>query len=77
MKLKSYAVGANGYYDYGLCQINKGYHSKIVNDPRFFTDYKRQLDKCREKFKGGTRFYGFDVRYKRSKGLIEIDGVKY
>lgn len=55
---RSISVGSNGYYDYGLCQVNKGWHPETVNDPRFFTDYKWQLRECYRLYKGGTRFYG-------------------
>lgn len=55
---RSRIVGANGYYDYGLCQINKGFHYDIVKNPKFFTDWKWQAEKCIELMKGGTRFYG-------------------
>lgn len=55
---RSDKIGKNGWYDYGYCQVNKGYHPKVVNDPRFFTDMKWQLDQCYRLFKGGTTFYG-------------------
>lgn len=53
----SRAVGGNGYRDVGLCQINKGYHKDIVNDPRF-ADYKWQLEQCYQMYKNGVKFYG-------------------
>lgn len=77
MKLRSYIVGSNGYYDYGLCQINKWYHPEIVNNTKFFTDYKYQIDQCWKLYKWGTRFYGYDIRYKRAKWLIYIDWKTY
>lgn len=55
---RSILIGKNGYYDYGMCQINKGYHKKIVNDDRFFTDWKWQMNQCLRLYKGGTTFYG-------------------
>jgi len=51
-------IGKNGYYDYGLCQVNKGYFPHIVNDERFFSNWKWQLDECLKLYKGGTKFYG-------------------
>jgi hypothetical protein len=54
---KSDIIGANGYRDIGICQINIGYHPHIVHDTRF-TDWKWQIQKCYELYKGGTRFYG-------------------
>lgn len=62
---RSIAKGKNGHYDYGFCQINKGYHRDVVNDPKFFTDWKWQMDRCWEKFKGGTTFYGF-IKFKKN-----------
>lgn len=57
----SYQVGANGHYDYGLCQINSGWHSDIVSDSRFqANDWKWELDTCLKLYQGGTRFYGLD-----------------
>lgn len=52
----------NGETSYGFCQIHSYYHPTIVNDPKFFTDPYWQLDKCWELYKGGTRFYGYDIR---------------
>lgn len=74
---RSGLIWANWYYDYGLCQINKWYHPEIVNDKRFYTDYKRHIEQCRNLYKWGTRFYGFDVRYKRAKGLVLIGDKKF
>ena len=47
---------------WGFCQFHRAWHSKTVDDPRFFSDPKWQLDQCWRAYKGGTRFYGFDVR---------------
>jgi len=55
---RSLTKGKNGYYDYGFCQINKGYHPKIVEDKRFFTDWKWQMNKCLELYHNNTKFYG-------------------
>lgn len=41
----------------GLCQFHRNRHSEIVDDPRFWTDYKFQVEKCREKFSWWTTFY--------------------
>lgn len=55
--LRSYIVWANWYYDYWLCQINKGYHKEIVNHKDFYNlDF--QIQKCWELYKWGTKFYG-------------------
>lgn len=44
--------------DYGFCGINDYYHKEIVNDSRFTTDWKWQMGKCLELYKGGVTFYG-------------------
>ena len=56
---------------YGFCQIHKGYHPEIVNDPRFFSDPLWQLEKCLELWENGTAFYAYykylsDEGYRRS-----------
>jgi len=56
---RSMIKGKNGQYDYGFCQVNKGHNSGIVNDKRFFADWKWQMDQCWELFRGGTTFYGW------------------
>jgi hypothetical protein len=60
---KARNVNRNGTVDSGLAQINHFYHPSIVKDPRF-KDWKWQLEKGWELYKGGTRFYGKDVRHK-------------
>lgn len=45
--------------DYGITQIHKPSHPKIVSDPRM-SDWKFQIDKGYELYKSGTRFYGLD-----------------
>lgn len=42
---------------WGLCQLHRKRHSKIVDDPRFFTDYKWHIEQCYNKYKWGTKFY--------------------
>ena len=44
---------------FGFCQIHRGYHPEIVNDPKFFTDPKWQLEQCYRLWTGGTAFYGW------------------
>lgn len=56
-------VNRNGTVDSGIAQINHYYHPQIVKDPRF-SDWKWQLEQGWKLYKGGTRFYGFDVRHK-------------
>ena len=48
----------------GVCQLHRKRHSAVVDDPRFFTDYKRQVEQCWIKYKWWTRFYWYDVRHK-------------
>lgn len=57
-------VGSNGYRDIGYCQMNKGFQSKIIKDPRFLTDMHWQIDKCYELYKGGVTFYGLRLMLK-------------
>lgn len=42
---------------YGYCQIHKPSHPGVINDPRFFTDKRWQMEQCYRLFKGGTKFY--------------------
>lgn len=46
------------YYDFWICQISEYYHKWIVNDIRFWTDEKWQLQQCWRLYKGWTKFYG-------------------
>jgi len=55
--------------DHGICGINDGYKKKIKESPNF-SDWKWQVQKCLELYRGGTRFYGYDVRYKRGKSIV-------
>jgi len=48
----------------GFCGFDDRWWSKIIDDPRFLSDPYWQLTKCFEAYKGGTRMYGYDVRYK-------------
>lgn len=60
---KARNVNRNGTVDSGLAQINHYYHPQIVKDPRF-ADWKWQLEQGWRMYKGGTKFYGYDVRHK-------------
>lgn len=56
-------MSANGREDSrGFCQLHRRRHKNIVDDPRFFSDPKRQLDQCRTKYKWWTKFYWYNVR---------------
>lgn len=39
-------------YDWGICQVSEYYHPTIVNDLRFWTDWKWQVRKCWDLYKG-------------------------
>lgn len=41
----------------GFCMIHRQWHSKIVDDPRFWNDWKWQIEQCNTLYKGGTKFY--------------------
>lgn len=45
--------------DWGVCQINKASHPEVIKDKNF-KDWKWQIRKCWDFFKGGVRFYGYD-----------------
>jgi len=60
-------IGITG--DIGFCQVSSYYHPKIVNDPRFLTDWKWQIDQCYNLYKNGTTFHGASHLY-RADGLI-------
>jgi len=49
---------------WGFCQIHRGYHPQIVNDSRFFTGWKWQMDECYRLWTSGTVFYGWE-RFKK------------
>ena len=50
---------SNGSVDYGLCQINGGYHRQIVTDPKF-NDWRWELDTCYQMYAGNVTFYGIN-----------------
>lgn len=52
--------GGRKTYDWGICQISERWHPEIVRDPRFFKDWKWQVDECWRLYASGTRFYGSD-----------------
>ena len=45
--------------DFGF-GVSDGYYKKIVDDPRFFTDWRWNVDQTYKLYKGGTRFFGED-----------------
>lgn len=59
------AVNKNrdGSIDSGIAQINHYWHKHIVRDPKY-QDWKFQLEQGWKLYKGGTRFYGYDVRHR-------------
>ena len=42
---------------YWLCQIHKKYYPHIINDSRFWEDWKVQIDYCNQVKKNGWVFY--------------------
>lgn len=48
--------------DMGLCGTNSWFHPEIVTDPRFFTDWKWQTDRCYQMWAGGVKFYGYSTK---------------
>jgi len=57
------------YRDSGICQISRYYHPHITNHKQF-PDYKFQIEKCYELYKGGTVFYGWSTRHTRGTNII-------
>lgn len=49
---------------YWLCMIHRQRHSKIVDDERFWKDWKRQIEQCNKLYQGWTRFYGPERKIK-------------
>lgn len=49
---------------HGFCGISYPWHKEIIEDPRFLTDPRWQIEQCWRLYSGGTRFYAFDVRHK-------------
>jgi len=54
----------NDGHGHGFCGFDDRWWNKIILDERFESDPRWQLEKCYEAYTGGTRFYGYDVRYK-------------
>jgi len=44
---------------YWFCQLHRAWHKDIVDDKRFWEDPYWQLDQCWQKYKNGTKFYGY------------------
>lgn len=49
--------------DWGM-GISKCWHRDKVEDPRFFTDWRWHIEQAWDLYSGGTRFYGYDIRWK-------------
>jgi len=63
-------VGANGYSDFGMCQLNMQWHEPFIRSEEFKDPYK-QIDYCYEVYQDGikrgkirTTFYGYNHRWK-------------
>lgn len=56
-------AGCKREESFWFCQMMKKFHPQ-VNDKRFFTDPKRQIETCYAKYKWWTKFYWFNVRHK-------------
>lgn len=56
-----------------LCQLHRAWHRDIVDDPRFWTDWKRQVEQCYKKYKWWTKFYGYYVRHKYKNDFTIIN----
>ena len=56
-----------------LCQIHRPDHKEIVNNPLFWSDYKWQIDRCKELMEWKTLFFWRD---RKIKGMRCSDYVK-
>lgn len=64
---RSNIIGANGYYDYGLCQLNYQWHSNFIDSDEF-NDWRKQIEYCYEVFKKRPgAFYGYYKRHSQNK----------
>lgn len=64
---RSDIIGANGYYDMGLCQLNYQWHSDFIDSPDF-QDWKKQVEYCWQVFsKRPGAFYGYFKRHAQAK----------
>lgn len=68
---KSYVVWSNWYSDYGICQINIGFHPEVLSNwsnwkkfVDWFYDPYKQIDYCNKLFKWWTKFYWYNNRFK-------------
>lgn len=51
-------TGPNGREDsWGYCQIHNQWHFKLIQDERFFTNKRWQMEQCFRLWSGGTKFY--------------------
>jgi len=72
---KSNIVGANGYSDFGLCQLNMKYHEPFIRSAEF-KNGNAQIDYCAgvwdNAMKRGiirTTFYGYNTRHNNLKNF--------
>lgn len=49
---------------WGLCQLNRRRHKNVVDNPLFRESWEHQVEVCWDKYKNGTKFYGYNVRKK-------------
>jgi hypothetical protein len=67
--IKSHQIGANGYSDYGECQLNRMYHKPFIDSVNF-KDWRKRLDYCYKTYKGGAKFYGLKNIHKVKSNFI-------
>ena len=71
--LKYWCSRTKGWsYDWGM-GISDCWHPEITNDERFFTDYRWHIEQAWKLYSGGSRFYGYDVRWKAKEKFVLID----
>ena len=42
--------------------VNDYWHPEVVNDPKFFSDWRWQIDRVYQMWSGGTVFYGYSTK---------------
>jgi hypothetical protein len=75
---RSMKIGANGYYDYWICQLNMQRHKKFIQSEAFNNPYE-QIKYCYwvrqdaiRKWRLKTTFYWYNVRYKSKSQFLYI-----
>lgn len=58
---------------YWLCQIHKKYHPEVINDSKFWEDWKVQIDYCKKGQDEWRPFYGPERIIKGQKCYVYVE----